>query len=99
MSDSLAIIRYGPARMHLGLLPLSWTTALGQMRLLQVAPAAAGALATSAETNPAAGAIGADPTIGALEARVAEARAHLARFGEAGVTNAPPGVSVQDVWT
>lgn len=75
-----------------GLVLFGWVavlvTALGQAPLLQ-APA---------KTNAPADASGAGASAKALEIRLAEARANLAALGDAGLTNAPVGVSPQDIW-
>ena len=88
---------------HWSMLPavllLTWTTALGQLPLPKVA-AAAGLPGISAETNSSARAGEPDATANTLEVRLAEARANLAAaesLGDAALTNAPVGVSFQDV--
>ena len=64
---------------------LGVASAPGQVRL-PVGPAPAAA------TNPPS------PPAKTIEARLAEARTNLATAGDAGITNAPAGVSVQDIW-
>jgi len=58
-------------------------------------------LAASSETNQPVGTGASDSSIKGLETRLAETRANLAAavaFGDAGVTNAPAGVSPQNFW-
>jgi small-conductance mechanosensitive channel len=80
-----------------GVVLLGWMAVIvaadGQIPLPRAVPT--GSPATSAETN-AALAGGPGVSTETLEARLVEARANLAAFGEAGLTNAPPGVSQQD---
>jgi len=79
---------------RLGLVLLGWvvaviTPALGQLSLPL----------TPAPGNAATAASGTDPSAKPLEARLAEARANLAAaLGDASLTNAPAGVSLQDLW-
>jgi potassium-dependent mechanosensitive channel len=73
---------------------LSWITAFAQMPLSQ---AAAFLPAAPAATNMAPG-IAQSETIGGLANLLAEARAQMAAFGDAAVTNAPAGITPQDVW-
>jgi len=82
-----------PARFQLGLVLVSGfvliAAALGQLPLPQA----------SAEGNSPVVSADAETSTKALEARLVEARANLAAaLGDASLTNAPAGVSPQDIW-
>jgi potassium-dependent mechanosensitive channel len=100
MICSRRVVKHFPAQcaLRLGLVLLGSTIALGQTPLPPATSAVADLFPASAQTNQprAAGESGASTKT--LEAKLAEARSQLALFGEAGVTNAPPGVSPQEVW-
>lgn len=98
MSCSNANVTHIVARwaLHSGVLLLCWTTAVSQTPLPRVV-AAAGLPATAAQPNSSGSANGSDPTANTLETRLAEARTQLALVGDAGLTNAPAGVSPQEV--
>jgi potassium-dependent mechanosensitive channel len=87
----------GPRRwaLHVILVFLGCTIALGQSVLPKASPG--GLLPSSANTNLLTSAGASDASTSTLEARLAEARAQLALVGDAGLTNAPAGVSPQEV--
>jgi len=99
MICSQATLGPGPARcaFWLCLALLGGTAAPGQSPLQRIVAQSlpAGSANTNASSSPASG----ETSALDLETRLASARAQLAEIVEGGATNAPAGISPQEIWT